>query len=82
MYVRNEKYSLSILLFQGFHIHTNPVEETSPNCTAAGAHFNPYSTLINTSVKDKINVSFFLQTLFMVHVQPISRFDMLVTLEI
>lgn len=30
---------------KGFHVHVNPVAETSPNCTAAGGHFNPYSKL-------------------------------------
>ncbi|CAF2599152.1 unnamed protein product [Rotaria sp. Silwood2] len=28
----------------GFHVHTNPVAENSPNCTAAAGHFNPYNT--------------------------------------
>lgn len=31
------------ILFQGFHVHVYPVSEGSPNCTAAGPHFNPYS---------------------------------------
>ncbi|CAF1086450.1 unnamed protein product [Adineta steineri] len=29
----------------GFHVHVNPVSDGSPNCTAAGPHFNPYNTL-------------------------------------
>ncbi|CAF0931990.1 unnamed protein product [Adineta steineri] len=29
----------------GFHVHVNPVSNGSPNCTAAGPHFNPYNTL-------------------------------------
>lgn len=28
--------------FQGFHIHSQPIG-ASHNCTAGGAHFNPYS---------------------------------------
>ncbi|CAF0953923.1 unnamed protein product [Didymodactylos carnosus] len=29
--------------YHGFHVHTSKVSETRPNCTAAGAHFNPYN---------------------------------------
>jgi len=31
------------LKLKGFHVHVYGVNEDWPNCTAAGAHFNPYS---------------------------------------
>ncbi|CAF3200208.1 unnamed protein product [Rotaria socialis] len=36
--------SLNISANHGFHVHTYGVSESSPNCTAAGGHFNPYNT--------------------------------------
>ena len=32
-----------IIFLKGFHVHVYGVTASSPNCTAAGAHFNPYS---------------------------------------
>ncbi|UJR27139.1 hypothetical protein I4U23_008438 [Adineta vaga] len=36
--------SLNASSSQGFHVHAVGVMENMPNCTAAGAHFNPYNT--------------------------------------
>ncbi|CAF0907868.1 unnamed protein product [Rotaria sordida] len=36
--------SLNASSSHGFHVHTNPVAETSPDCAAAAGHFNPYNT--------------------------------------
>ncbi|UJR22137.1 hypothetical protein I4U23_025201 [Adineta vaga] len=34
---------LNISSAHGFHVHVSPVSDGSPNCTAAGGHFNPYN---------------------------------------
>ncbi|CAF4629005.1 unnamed protein product [Rotaria sp. Silwood1] len=36
--------SLSASSNHGFHVHTNAVAETTPNCVEAAGHFNPYNT--------------------------------------
>jgi len=36
-------FGLNASSAHGFHIHTDPVSESKPNCTAAGPHFNPYN---------------------------------------
>jgi Cu/Zn superoxide dismutase len=40
--------------FQGFHVHVNAVSDASPNCTAAGGHFNPYSKSLNHKFRYEI----------------------------
>ncbi|CAF1032990.1 unnamed protein product [Rotaria magnacalcarata] len=37
--------SLNISANHGFHVHVYGVSGSSPNCTAAGGHFNPYNTV-------------------------------------
>jgi Cu/Zn superoxide dismutase len=39
----------NFFLSKGFHVHVNGVSETSPNCTAALGHFNPYSMYFSSA---------------------------------
>ncbi|CAF0940510.1 unnamed protein product [Adineta ricciae] len=34
---------LNVSSAHGFHVHVYPVSDGTPNCTAAGGHFNPYN---------------------------------------
>lgn len=51
------KIFLIYFLFKGFHVHTSPVSEVLPNCSAAGLHFNPYSKSQNLELNRKFSSS-------------------------
>ncbi len=52
-YIKRTNKLLYYFLFQGFHVHAIPVSEGSPNCTAAGGHFNPYSKSKNIKIQTR-----------------------------
>ncbi|CAF1258463.1 unnamed protein product [Didymodactylos carnosus] len=39
--------------YHGFHVHESRVDDNKPNCTAAGAHFNPFNRTHGALVSPK-----------------------------